>query len=81
MFVIEIDITDDNCVDLSLNDLLNTRLNFNVYQTGDKGENGKTPIKGVDYFTEDDKAELINSIELGNIDAAAISIDDIKKLL
>ncbi len=28
---------------------------------GDKGENGKTPIKGVDYFTDGDKQELVET--------------------
>lgn len=26
---------------------------------GDKGENGYTPVKGVDYFTEADKSEIV----------------------
>ncbi len=29
---------------------------------GENGADGKTPIKGVDYFTETDKAELVNSV-------------------
>lgn len=29
---------------------------------GDKGEDGRTPVKGVDYFTEADKQELINDV-------------------
>ena len=27
-----------------------------------KGENGKTPIKGTDYFTEADKAEMVSDV-------------------
>lgn len=27
-----------------------------------KGKDGHTPVKGVDYFTEEDKQELINEI-------------------
>lgn len=30
---------------------------------GDKGEDGYTPVKGVDYFTEEDKQEFLNKIE------------------
>ena len=29
---------------------------------GDKGDPGKTPEKGVDYFTEADKAEMVNAV-------------------
>lgn len=31
-------------------------------EPGKDGEDGKTPEKGVDYFTEEDKAELVNSV-------------------
>ena len=27
-----------------------------------KGEDGYTPIKGKDYFTEEDKTEMVNSV-------------------
>ena len=30
--------------------------------TGAKGADGKTPIKGTDYFTEADKQELVNAV-------------------
>lgn len=26
------------------------------------GSNGKTPVKGVDYFTSEDKAEIVNEV-------------------
>jgi hypothetical protein len=29
---------------------------------GDKGDPGYTPVKGVDYFTEDDKAEIVEAV-------------------
>ena len=29
---------------------------------GDKGEPGHTPVKGVDYFTDEDKAELVGAV-------------------
>lgn len=38
-----------------------------------KGENGYTPIKGTDYYTPEEKAELVQEIEqtaIGDIDAA-----------
>jgi hypothetical protein len=35
------------------------------YYTPYRGDDGTTPIKGVDYFTEADKQELINSIPSG----------------
>lgn len=31
-------------------------------EPGKNGTDGKTPVKGVDYFTEADKAELVNSV-------------------
>lgn len=31
--------------------------------TGANGQNGTTPVKGVDYFTESDKAELLSALE------------------
>ena len=32
----------------------------------EKGEDGKTPIKGIDYFTEIDKLELIENIYINS---------------
>lgn len=29
---------------------------------GDKGDKGDTPVKGVDYYTEADKAEMVNAV-------------------
>lgn len=29
---------------------------------GDKGDKGDTPKKGVDYFTEEDKTEIVQSV-------------------
>ena len=29
---------------------------------GEPGEPGKTPIKGTDYFTDADKAEMVNAV-------------------
>ena len=29
---------------------------------GAKGEDGKTPVKGTDYFTEQDKQEIVNDV-------------------
>lgn len=31
-------------------------------KNGTNGTDGKTPVKGVDYFTEEDKTELVNSV-------------------
>lgn len=31
-------------------------------EKGDKGTDGYTPVKGTDYFTESDKAELVNAV-------------------
>ena len=45
---------------------------------------GKLPIKGIDYFTNDDKAELVSSIEkqmLGDIEASLDNIIDIQNSL
>ena len=40
----------------------NGKLQYNgsdVGLKGDKGANGKTPVKGTDYWTESDKAEIV----------------------
>ena len=31
--------------------------------TGSDGVDGKTPIKGVDYFTEEDKSEIVSAVK------------------
>ncbi len=31
-------------------------------EKGDKGANGKTPVKGVDYFTEAEKADMVAAV-------------------
>nr|UVX76088.1 MAG: hypothetical protein [Bacteriophage sp.] len=41
----------------------NGKLQYNgsdVGLKGDKGANGKTPVKGTDYWTATDKAEIVN---------------------
>lgn len=51
---------------------------------GDKGEKGDAPEKGVDYYTEADKAELIAVIEnevTGDIETALDSIITIQESL
>lgn len=30
--------------------------------TGPKGEDGKTPVKGIDYWTEEDKQEIVQLV-------------------
>lgn len=39
----------------------NQTLNL-VLPKGDKGKNGYTPVKGLDYFTDADKQELIQDV-------------------
>ncbi len=34
-------------------------------EKGDKGDPGHTPVKGTDYFTDADKAELVQSVIAG----------------
>lgn len=34
-------------------------------QKGDKGDDGYTPVRGKDYWTEDDKAEIVNDVLTG----------------
>lgn len=54
-------------IKLSDNDVFSTKLNENVVRVdmsergdrGKDGKDGKTPIKGVVYFTEEDKKGLI----------------------
>lgn len=31
-------------------------------EKGEKGDQGETPVKGVDYFTEEDKTEIVNKV-------------------
>lgn len=50
-----------------------TSIVVNVTEKGDK------PIKGVDYFTQGDKDELIKNIQI-NADIAPIEIGDIENL-
>ena len=51
---------------------------------GDKGEKGDVPVKGVDYYTEADKAALIAEIEnevTGDIETALDGILAIQESL
>ena len=41
---------------------------------GQQGEAGKTPVKGVDYFTEADKQELIDEIVIESTEAPTIEV-------
>ena len=43
-----------------------------------KGDSGYTPVKGIDYFTEADKNELVEKISFKNIES--INIEDIDRL-
>lgn len=31
-------------------------------EKGEKGDDGYTPVKGTDYFTEEDKAEIVQAV-------------------
>lgn len=53
-------------------------------EKGDKGEKGDVPVKGVDYYTEADKAALIAEIEnevTGDIETALDGILAIQESL
>ena len=41
---------------------------------GDKGEDGYTPIKGVDYFTKEDKQEMVDDVLASLPTAEEVSI-------
>ena len=41
--------------------------------TGNKGADGTTPVKGTDYFTDADKAELIDAVIAALPDASEVS--------
>lgn len=43
-------------------DNLYTKVNEIELEQGPQGEPGYTPVKGVDYFTEEDKTELLNEL-------------------
>lgn len=34
---------------------------------GEKGADGHTPVKGIDYFTEVDKEEMVNDVLAANV--------------
>lgn len=42
-------------------------------EQGEKGKDGHTPIKGTDYFTEQDIAEIVNAIYLKVADGNEVS--------
>jgi ornithine cyclodeaminase/alanine dehydrogenase-like protein (mu-crystallin family) len=44
---------------------------------GQNGADGYTPVKGVDYFTDEDKTELIAEIEAGTIGDIETALDSI----
>jgi len=45
-----------------VNGNLVAKLSIGQGDKGDKGEKGDAPVKGVDYFTQEDKEELILEI-------------------
>lgn len=47
--------------------------------TGEKGNDGYTPQKGTDYYTEEDKAELINEIQ-DNMQTQFDKINEVEEL-
>ena len=47
---------------VTLEDGSKINLGVIVGKDGEPGENGKTPVAGVDYFTEAEKAEMINAV-------------------
>lgn len=40
---------------------------------GPKGDEGHTPVKGVDYYTDSDKTELVNAVLAALPDASNVS--------
>lgn len=71
-YVLEVNLKDESfIVDLTSNEIL---VNFL-----EQGNDGKTPIKGVDYFTEIDKLELIEGIYI-NTDVEPIVNIEIENL-
>ena len=40
-----------------------------------KGEKGDTPVKGIDYFTEDDKSEIVESV-LSQVPSENLTVED-----
>lgn len=51
-----------------------------VYADKSFGKDGKTPVKGVDYFTETDKAEMVSTV-LEDIEPALDAIIAIQNKL
>lgn len=46
----------------------------------EKGEAGKTPIKGIDYFTNEEKEEMINRVQFEATGMEAMTIDELNRL-
>lgn len=71
-------------IELFDNDIISTKLNENVvmvdmFERGDRGEDGKTPIKGVDYMTVEDINEIKEGLEL-DVKIEAATIEEIQRL-
>ncbi len=43
-------------------------------RNGNKGSKGDTPVKGTDYFTDSDKAEIVSSVLANFTDASEVAM-------
>lgn len=53
-------------------------INLNIKAQGQPGKDGKTPVRGVDYWTEDDQKEILNEIK-NYVEDAILSYMDLSK--
>ena len=58
---IELNYIDENVYHYNVVLTDGTKMPFNV-TNGVDGKDGNTPVKGTDYFTEEDKQEIINAV-------------------
>ena len=76
MIILELNLSEDQVNETTLSDNV---ISVNLVEKGDPGEDGKTPIKGVDYFDGEDIKEITKQIQFeAGIDVA--TDEDIMRL-
>lgn len=86
MIILDINLCDNQVEDIALGNVINLEtaannnaIHVNMVEKGDKGDDGITPIKGIDYMTESDLKEIT---ELIHYDAGivAATVEEVKRL-
>lgn len=61
-YYIPADIVRHSAQELTEEQKAQARQNIGITGTGKDGEDGYTPVKGTDYYTEEDKTEIVNAV-------------------